>query len=99
MSATGGVRFRGAGGLAGFTIAVDTDTDELSPAHGEMIRSLLAGHGSPPSSAPGAPDRFTYELQIGDGPHRRVLRSTETAVPDRVRPPVTEQLHRSRPIQ
>jgi len=99
MSAPVRVRFRRTGGLAGITIAVDTDTDELSPAHGEMIRTLLAGHGSPPSSAPGAPDRFTYELQIGDGPHRRVLRWPETAVPDRVRPLIAELTNRSRPIQ
>jgi hypothetical protein len=99
MSAPVQVRFRRTGGLAGITIAVDTDTDELPPALGEIIRALLAGPGSPPASAPGAPDRFTYELQIDDGRHRRVLGWPETAVPDSVRPLIAELTNRSRPIQ
>jgi len=98
MSAPVRVGFRRSGGLAGITIAVDTDTDQLSPAQGETIRALLPGPDSPPPSAPGAPDRFTYELQIDDGEHRRVLRWQETAVPDDVRPLIAELTARSRPI-
>jgi hypothetical protein len=98
MTAPVRVRFRRSGGLAGITIAVDTDSDELSPAHGETIRTLLAVPDSPPASAPEAPDRFTYELQIDDGRHRRVLRWPETAVPDSVRPLIADLTKRSRPI-
>jgi hypothetical protein len=97
MTAPVRVRFRRSGGLAGIKIAVDTDTDELSPAQGEMIRALLAAPGSPPPSAPEAPDRFTYELLIDDGRHQRLLRWPETAVPDGVRPLIAELTKRSRP--
>jgi len=98
MSAPVRVGFRRSGGLAGITIAADTDTNQLSPAQGETIRALLPGPDSPLPSAPGAPDRFTYELQIDDGEHRRVLRWPETAVPDDVRPLIAELTARSRPI-
>src|SRR5262245_55268695 len=98
MSGPVRVGFRRSGGLAGITIGVDTKTDELSPAQREMIRALLTGPDSPPPSAPEAPDRFTYELQIDDGRHRRVLRWPETAVPDDVRPLIDELATRSRPI-
>ncbi len=98
MSAPVRVSFRRSGGLAGIEIAVVTDADKLSPAQGEMIRALLAAPGSPPPSASGGPDRFTYELQIDDGEHRRVLRWPETAVPDDVRPLIAELTARSRPI-
>jgi emfourin len=94
------VRFRRSGGLAGITIGVDTDTDtnELSPAHTETIRALLSGPDSPPASAPGAPDRFSYELQIDDGRCRRVLRWQESEIPDLIRPLIAELSSRSRPI-
>jgi hypothetical protein len=98
MSVPVRVEFRRSGGLAGITIGVDTDTDELSPAEGELIRALLAGPDSPPSSGPGAPDRFTYELRIGDGRHWRVRRWQESAVPDGVRPLIAELTRRSLPI-
>lgn len=98
MSAPVRVSFRRSGGLAGIEIAVVTDADKLSPAQSEMIRALLAAPGSPPPSGPGAPDRFTYELQIDDGEHRRILRWPETAVPDDVRPLIAELTARSRPI-
>jgi hypothetical protein len=98
MSVPVRVGFRRTGGLAGITIAADTDTGELSPAQGELIRALLAGPDSPPASAPGAPDRFAYELQIDDGRHRRVFRWQENAVPDGVRPLIAELTTRSRPI-
>jgi hypothetical protein len=98
MSVPVRVGFRRSGGLAGVTIAVDTDTEELSPAQGETIRALLAGPDSPPASAPGAPDRFAYELQLDDGRNRRVLRWQETAVPDGVRPLIAELTARSHPI-
>jgi hypothetical protein len=92
------VRFRRSGGLAGITVGVNTGTDELSPAHVETIRALLAGPDSPPASAPGAPDRFSYELQLDDGPRRRVLRWQESEIPDRIRPLIAELSSRSRPI-
>ena len=98
MSAPVRVGFRRSGGLAGITIAVDTDTDKLPLAQGEMIRALLAAPGSPPPRAPGAPDRFTYELQIDDGQHQRLLRWPESAVPDDVRPLIADLTARSRPI-
>jgi len=98
MSTPVRVGFRRSGGLAGITIGVDTDTDELSPDQGEMIRALLTDPGSSPSSAPKAPDRFTYELLIDDGRQRRLLRWPESAVPDDVRPLVAELTTRSRPI-
>jgi hypothetical protein len=98
MSAPVRVRFRRSGGLAGITIATDTDSDELSPAHSETIRALLGGPDNPPASTPGAPDRFLYELQLDDGRRQRVLRWPETAVPDRVRPLIAELTTRSRPI-
>jgi hypothetical protein len=92
------VTFRRSGGLAGITIGVDTDSDELSPAHVETIRALLAGPDSPPASAPEAPDRFSYELQIDDGLRRRVLRWQESQIPDRIRPLIAELSSRSRPV-
>jgi hypothetical protein len=98
MSVPVRVGFRRSAGLAGITIAVDTNTDELSPADAEMIRALLAGPASAPASTPQAPDRFTYELQIDDGRHRRVLRWPEAAVPDDLRPLIAELTTRSRPI-
>jgi emfourin len=98
MSAPVRLGFRRSGGLAGITIGVDTDTDELSPAEGELIRALLADPGRPPSSAPGVPDRFTYELLIDDGQHRRLVRWPESAVPDDARPLIDELTTRSRPI-
>jgi emfourin len=98
MSAPVRVGFRRSGGLAGITIAVDTDSNELSPAEGETIRALLAGPAKPPSSTPQAPDRFTYELQIDDGRQRRVLRWPEAAVPDDLRPLIAELTTRARPI-
>jgi hypothetical protein len=99
MSTPVRVRFQRSGGLAGINIGVDTDTDELSPAQGETIRALLAAQGSPPPSAPGAPDRFTYELLIDDGRQQRVLRWPESAVPDDVRPLIAELTTRSRPTR
>ena len=100
MSAPVHVRFQRTGGLAGIKIAVDTDTDELSPAQGEMVRALLAAPDSqPPPRAPGAPDRFTYELTIDDGRQQRLLRWPETAVPDDVRPLIAELTTRSRPTR
>ncbi len=97
---TGPVRvsFRRTGGLAGLAIGVDTDTDALPPGHGEAVRSLLAGHDSPPSGAPGGPDRFNYELELDDGTQRRVLRWPETQVPEALRPLVAELTSRSRPV-
>lgn len=92
------VGFRRSGGLAGITIAVDTDSDELSPAGREMIRALLAGSASAPGSTPQAPDRFTYELHIDDGRQRRVLRWPEAAVPDDLRSLIAELMTRARPI-
>jgi hypothetical protein len=99
VSAPVQVAFRRSGGLAGVTIGVDTDTDDLPPAHGEVVRSLLAGPDSSPADAPGGPDRFTYELQIDDGRQRRVLRWPETAVPEPVRPLIAELTSRSRPVR
>ena len=98
MCAPARVGFRRTGGLAGITIGVDTDTGELSPVHGETIRTLLAAPGTPPASAPEAPDRFTYELRIDDGRQQRVLRWPESAVPDSVRPLIAELTNQSRPI-
>src|SRR5262249_3461393 len=98
MSAPVRVGFRRSGGFAGITIAVDTDTDHLSPAQGETIRALLPGPARPPPSDPGTPARFTYELKIDDGEHRRILRWPEAAVPDDVRPVIAELTARSRPI-
>jgi hypothetical protein len=97
MSAPVHVRFQRSGGLAGIKVAVNTDTDELSPAQGEMIRALLAAPDSSPPGAPGAPDRFTYELLLDDGRKQRLLRWPETAVPDDVRPLIAELTTRSRP--
>lgn len=99
MSAPVHVRFQRSGGLAGIKIAVATDTNELSPAQGEMIRALLAAPDSPPPGASGAPDRFTYELLIDDGRQQRLLRWPETAVPDDVRPLIAELTTRSRPTR
>lgn len=90
--------FRRSGGLAGITIAVDTDTDELPPAHGEVVRALLAGPYSRPSGGPEGPDRFTYELHLDDGRNRRVLRWPEAAVPDGVRSLIAELTARSHPV-
>jgi hypothetical protein len=98
MSVPVRVGFRRSGGLAGITIAVDTNTDELSPAESEMIRALLAGSASAPSSTPQEPDRFTYELQIDDGRQRRVLRWPEAADPEDLRPLIAELTTRARPI-
>ena len=92
------VGFRRTGGLAGITIGVDTDTDELSPAQSDLIRALLASPENPLTTDPAAPDRFTYELRIDDGPHRRVLRWQETEVPDDVRSLIAELTSRSRPM-
>ena len=99
MSAPVHVRFQRSGGLAGIKIAVDTDTDELTPAQGETIRALLAAPDSTPPSTPGAPDRFTYELLIDDGRQQRLLRWPESAVPDDVRPLIAELTTRSRPMR
>lgn len=98
MNAPVRVGFRRSGGFAGVTIGVDTGTGELPAVHGEIIRALLAGPGSPPASGPGAPDSFTYELHLDDGQRRRVLRWQETAVPDAVRPLIDELTARAHPM-
>lgn len=92
------VGFLRSGGLAGITLAVETDTSELPPGQGEIVRTLLATPGSSPPSAPQAPDQFTYELRLGQGRRQRVLRWQETAVPDAVRPLIDELTSRARPI-
>lgn len=97
MSAVVRVGFRRSGGLAGITIGADTDTSQLPAALGETVRALLPGRDSPPPGAPGGPDRFTYELRLDDGKHRRILRWPETAVPDEARPLIAELTTRSRP--
>ena len=97
MSAPVRVGFRRQGGFAGIAIAVDTDSDKLPRDQSEMIRALVTGPDSPPI-VPGEPDRFTYELRIDDGRHRRVLQWHETDVPESVRPLIAELTRRSRPV-
>lgn len=99
VSAPVRVAFRRRGGLAGVVIGVDTDTDDLPPGQGEVVRSLLTGSDTAPAGNPAGPDRFAYELQIDDGQQRRVLRWPETEVPEAVRPLIAELTSRSRPVR
>ena len=62
------VRLRRTGGIGGMTLdSGPVDTAELEPAHAEALAALAAGAAPAPGPAAAAvPDRFNYELTVGE---------------------------------
>jgi len=59
------VRMQRSGGIAGFTLNAQADSDRLDPAEREQLERLLgqAELGTPPAPPRGA-DRFQYDLEV-----------------------------------
>lgn len=82
------IRYRRSGGFAGLELVADTTSDELPDELADVVRGLLTAPHGPATgrAAPAGADRFSYQLQLDDGAHRRTYHWADTDVADDVRP-------------
>jgi hypothetical protein len=95
------IRFERSGGLAGITVALSIDLDEIPKEMGSALREYLQS-ASPSEGEAGSPgpsfaaDRFVYRITVEEQPRHRSVRIDEDRVPPGLQPLLDWLLARAR---
>lgn len=85
------VQFTRTGGVAGITLTVTLDTQQLPQAESDRLSRLLAAAAffdqpkSLKSAAPGA-DRFQFRVTVEEGDRKKQVETDESSCPETFRP-------------
>lgn len=84
------VQFTRTGGIAGITLTVTLDSQQLPQAEADRLRRLIAAAAffdqpeSLKSAAPGA-DRFQYRVTVEEGDRKKKVETDESSCPETFR--------------
>ena len=89
------IDFKRSGGFAGVELTTCVDVDELSEDESKDVRAMverldLDRIPQDPSSSPGVPDRFIYELKIEHGERTVDVCVGEAELPEDLKPLVRD---------